>query len=135
MLSQNLIECGSLQSAYRFCKRGLRKYPDNLELQALDETIKDKAERYCSQKGIECDNDEDFDIDVCPEVGLVRREVYPWNDHEPNKLSEESLDLLNNQLSEVGPKLTVGTVDMPILPTSTEGLKYVGNHQNSLNSV
>ena len=39
------------------------------------------------------------------------------------------------ELSEVGPKLTVGTVDMPILPTSTGDLKYVGNYQNSLNSV
>lgn len=98
-------------------------HPDNLILRALDKTIKNKAEHHCSQKGLEYNKSEDLDINICPEVGLVRREIYPWNEHEPDRFSNESLDFLNDRMSEIGPKLAVGTADMPILPTSTEDLK------------
>ena len=98
-------------------------YPDDLKLQDLDKTIKNKAEHYCLQKGIKHVNAEDFDINICPEVGLVRREIYPWNVYEPDRFSNESLDFLNDRVSEIGPKLAVGTVEMPIPPNSKEDLK------------
>jgi hypothetical protein len=65
---------------------------------------------------------ENFDIvDVTdyPDRGLVRREKYPWNDHEPNRFAEESLQTLNEQMAEVAPKLEVKKTTLQILSPGT----------------
>ena len=116
-----MIECGSLQSAYEFCKRGLRKFPQDCNLQSIEKKIHEAAGRCLLRKGIYCDNSPRYDVNVYPELGLVRREIYDWNDHEPDRFSDESLDSLNQRLLEVAPKLAVRMVDMPILPTSVTG--------------
>ena len=53
-----------------------------------------------------------------PDKGLVRRELYPWNDLKPNRLNE--LETLNSMLSEVAPKLEVRGVELPAL-TGNDG--------------
>ncbi|KAI4128800.1 MAG: hypothetical protein LQ338_002552 [Usnochroma carphineum] len=54
-----------------------------------------------------------------PEQGHARREVYPWNNHEPDRFSEESLRFLNQQMKKVAPKCEVRAVSLPILSTDT----------------
>lgn len=74
---------------------------------------------------------EDLDIDEYPEKGLVRREQYPWNHHEPDRFSEECLNFLNSEMAIVAPKLEVKVSELPLLSidplgsSSTPEVKYV----------
>lgn len=52
-----------------------------------------------------------------PDQGLVRREKYPWNFHEPDRFSE--LEEINAMMSKVAPKFEIRAVE---LPTLTKGL-------------
>ena len=46
-----------------------------------------------------------------PNSGLVRREVYPWNEWEPDRMQE--LPLLNEMMASVAPKLEIRAVELP----------------------
>ena len=48
-----------------------------------------------------------------PDNGFVRREIYPWNEHEPDRLKE--IAVLNEMMTEVAPKLEVKVVELPVL--------------------
>jgi hypothetical protein len=61
-------------------------------------------------------------IEEFPDRGLVRRELYPWNDHEPDRFSQESLDFLNQQMKSVAPKLEVRATELPDLMPGREEL-------------
>lgn len=54
-----------------------------------------------------------------PDTGLVRRELYPWNNLEPDRLAE--LPNLNAMLARVAPKLEVRVVELPDLTTGSDG--------------
>ncbi|TKA66124.1 hypothetical protein B0A55_09699 [Friedmanniomyces simplex] len=53
-----------------------------------------------------------------PDLGRVRREVYPWNEWEPDRLAE--LPQLNAMMAAVAPKLEVRAVELPALTGSSE---------------
>jgi hypothetical protein len=50
--------------------------------------------------------------------GFARREVYRWNDHEPDRSSSQTLEALNSLLEPVAPNLEVRLVELPVLETS-----------------
>ena len=52
-----------------------------------------------------------------PDHGLVRREVYPWNDREPNRLAD--LEQINMLMRDVSEKLEVRAVELPALTGDT----------------
>ncbi|EMC94777.1 hypothetical protein BAUCODRAFT_73217, partial [Baudoinia panamericana UAMH 10762] len=54
-----------------------------------------------------------WDVKQWPNQGLVRREVYPWNSWEPDRLAE--LPNLNAMMAKVAPKLEVRAVELPAL--------------------
>lgn len=67
------------------------------------------------------------DMDIAqsqlPAQGSARRELYPWNSYEPNRSSREILDLLNERMKEVAPKIEVRATELPNLrgiPDATE---------------
>lgn len=66
--------------------------------------------------------------DEYPEWGLVRREVYPWNGHEPDRSSQDSLASLNEFLADAAPKLEARITELPDLTGSEEGgvVKQIG---------
>ncbi|KAK7743404.1 hypothetical protein SLS62_010597 [Diatrype stigma] len=107
ILSLSLLLCGSLKSARRFCDRGLAIVPDNQDLLETSGYITTVAERRV-RRSISSVND-------LPDVGMVRREVYPWNVHEPDRFSDESLEFLNNELAKMAPKCVVQVANLPIL--------------------
>lgn len=107
VLSLSLLLCGCLKSAYKFCERGLLVAPENRELLNTKENISVVARRKLRR--------DDFDPNDLPDYGLVRREVYPWNDHEPDRFSEESLATLNNDLKQMAPKCAVQVATLPVL--------------------
>jgi hypothetical protein len=110
ILALSLLLCGCLKSAYGFCERGLAVAPDNQELQNTIRYIRTVAERRTKGR-ISSVND----LPDWADWGTVRREVYPWNDFEPDRFSDESLDFLNEELAEMAPKCSVQVAQLPIL--------------------
>ena len=123
ILSLGLLLCGCLKSSLNFCERGLGVLPGNKELQ----DIKGYIVRVARQKLRKSEN-ESLDLASLPDRGLVRREVYPWNTHEPNRFSEESLAFLNKRLSTMAPKCAVKVSHLPVLlegATNTDGYNII----------
>src|SRR5690606_1942832 len=49
--------------------------------------------------------------------GFARREAYPWNDHEPGRYSDETIEFLNSKLRDMAPKCVVKVTELPLLGT------------------
>lgn len=54
--------------------------------------------------------------------GYAKREVYPWNNHEPDRSSQGTLRKLNENLSQVAPKCEVRVVTLPKLFYEVDGV-------------
>ncbi|KAI1502772.1 Wd tetratricopeptide repeat domain-containing protein [Biscogniauxia marginata] len=120
ILSLSLLLCGCLKSAYNFCERGLSIAPDNQELRNIMAHIHTVTKRR-TRREISSIND-------LPDWGMVRREVYPWNNYEPDRFSEQSLGFLNRELAEIAPKCTVQVSQLPVLlggASQTDGYKII----------
>ena len=107
VLSLSLLLCGCLRSAYDFCDRGLVAAPSNRELLNIKEYIGTVARRRLRT--------DHFVVADLPDRGLVPREVYPWNTHEPDRVSPDSLARLNKELAAVAPKCEVRVAQLPVL--------------------
>ncbi len=106
-LAISLLLCGCLKSAYEFCTRGLATAPGDEELCQAREYIENMARMRLKVQEV--------NINDLPDQGLVRRELYPWNDHEPDRFSQETLDFLNDELARVAPKVEVKVTELPTL--------------------
>ena len=115
MLASCLLACRNLLSAAEFCQRGLKMHPSDPELVS----IKDQIEKKAVNEGLP--NSTTFGIESMedyPNKGLVRREIYAWNTHEPDRYSEESVRYLNEIMQRVAPKLAVGVTELDDLAIS-----------------
>ena len=115
ILTSSLLRCGCLRSAYDFCLRGLQLKPHDALLGKLKYEI---VERNKSSQMLHdsCWDESAFDLkNDLPDQGSVRRELYPWNAHEPDRFSTASLDFLNAQMKEVAPKCSVVAVALSLL--------------------
>lgn len=120
ILSISLLLCGCLKSAHDFCKRGLQAYPSNQELLNTKGHILTMGRRRLHR--------DDVHEDDLPEWGVVRREVYPWNRHEPDRFSDESLSFLNGELETMAPKCAVQVSQLPVLldsASNTDGYAII----------
>lgn len=124
-LSISLLLCGCLKSAYDFCSRGLAAAPADEDLQQAKEYIE-----LIARRRLKVEAGEEMDMSMLPDQGLVRREVYPWNEHEPDRFSEETLGRLNEMLKVVAPKLEVRVTELPTL--DGEGAGHGTNRQLGL---
>lgn len=106
-LSLSLLLCGCLKSAYDFCSRGLIIAPEDEELNQVKDYILNMAKRRLKTEKV--------DVSELPDQGLVRREIYPWNNHEPNRFSQNSLEFLNKELKAISSKVEVRAVELPTL--------------------
>ncbi|KAH8781494.1 hypothetical protein F5883DRAFT_600121 [Diaporthe sp. PMI_573] len=107
VISLSLLLCGCLSSAHTYCERGLAASPNNQELLNTKNHILTVARGRLQTQ--------DVDVGQLPEWGHVRREVYPWNNHEPERFSEESLSFLNQELTTMAPKCEVRVSELPVL--------------------
>ncbi|KAL8786895.1 MAG: hypothetical protein Q9213_002526 [Squamulea squamosa] len=118
-LSDFLCQCGCLSSANDFVERGLQIDSGNPIL--LDH--RRSIIQIYDKKLLEEDSNRTYwtydPWEELPKQGYARRELYPWNDHEPNRCSEESLPFLNQEMSKVAPKCEVRAVSLPILQSSS----------------
>ena len=120
-LSISLLLCGCFKSAFEFCSRGLEIAPQDEDLLFKQAHIRSLAKRKLLLEG------DEVDINDLTDQGLVRREVYPWNEHEPDRFSQETLDFLNTELSNVSSKCVVKVTELPTLyetPLSGDGYDF-----------
>ncbi|KAL3481162.1 putative MYND domain protein [Aspergillus californicus] len=123
LLVRSLVSCGCLRDAYEFALRGLdllNDMPSSEEStisakKVLEEHIAlIKKEYYESKKRVP-QASEEINPSVLKAQGFARRILYPWNTHEPDRKSPETLNLLNQRLKEVAPKCEVRAVALPVL--------------------
>ncbi|KAF1841852.1 uncharacterized protein K460DRAFT_293666 [Cucurbitaria berberidis CBS 394.84] len=110
-----LIDCGCLRSAFDHITRAMKAFPGDTIFETYNETL---SKRVASVLGVQGDDDHGVDVEDYPDKGLVRREQYPWNDHEPNRFSDESLTFLNEELANIAPRLEVRIAELPLLTPS-----------------
>lgn len=106
-LSASLRLCHCLKSAFENCARGQALAPDDEELL--------KTKKLIERDAMAAAPDNKFDIKSLPDEGLVRRELYPWNNYEPDRFSPSSLASLNHQLAVIAPKCEVRVTELPNL--------------------
>ena len=117
-LARNLEKCGCLKSAFDFCSRGLKLNPDDLTLQSQTAAILQRNRRTQLRKNSSWDESTFDPKNELPDESTVRRELYPWNNHEPDRFSSASLALLNSEMSKVAPQCCVRVVTLPLLTES-----------------
>ncbi|EFX00235.1 mynd domain containing protein [Grosmannia clavigera kw1407] len=120
LLSRSLLQCGCLRSANSFCERGLAAAAgpeDERLLRKTQVSIQTAArKRMPRRRGSDGSNEtQTISPADLPDRGIVRRELYPWNTHEPDRTSAEAVAFLNKQLAAVAPKCTVRATELPVL--------------------
>lgn len=119
LLSRFLIQCGCLRSAYEFAWRGLEYAPGDSRFLKLSRQILNSYNTLLPEKD---PNGNDWLYNAkneLPEQGHARRELYPWNSHEPDRFAEESLRFLDSQMKKAAPKCEVRVVSLPVLENDT----------------
>jgi hypothetical protein len=111
-----LLDCGCLRSAFDYVSRAKKTFPDDSVFKEYSDSL-----NKCLRSHFEAEGEalEDADVDDYPDKGLVRREQYPWNHHEPDRFSAECLDFLNQELATIAPRLEVRVAELPILSTAS----------------
>lgn len=105
-----LIDCGCLQDAYRFWVQAEREGAliAHKELSML-------GDYFVSQSSRKVANLSKEGVSGLPNSGLVRREVYPWNTHEPDRTSLGIVSAINQLLENVAPNLEARSTTLPDL--------------------
>lgn len=117
ILVRCLINCGCLRSAFDYNTRALRAFQHKSSFQSFSQILDVSLQSHFEVKGEDFDA---LDVQEYPDKGLVRRELYPWNEHEPDRFSPEALDFLNSEMAKIAPKLEVKISDLPILSHGME---------------
>ncbi|KAH9868427.1 hypothetical protein J1614_007499 [Plenodomus biglobosus] len=112
LLIEGLQLCGCLRSAFDYISRAKKAFPTDKVFENCHNSLMNHVRNTLD---IQEENLSHIDIDDYPDKGLVRREQYPWNYHEPDRFSEYCLQFLNGRLADIAPKLEVRVSDLPIL--------------------
>lgn len=117
ILAYTLLDCGDLKAAYNFTERGLKAFPGHDLLEELQGQILDKHRQSQLHKDPTWERLDFNPKTDLPENGSARREIYPWNKHETDRFSNESMSFLNAEIRKVAPKCEVRAVELPVLST------------------
>lgn len=112
LLADSLLEAGCLKSAATFIKRGLDASPND---PLLPHTLERLKAAIAERLGDDAPEDIFAPDAELPDATLVRREVYPWNTHEPDRFAPASLEELNATLKTMAPKCAVQVATLPVL--------------------
>jgi hypothetical protein len=121
ILVDKLTSCDNLKSAAGFLlKRWPARHRENEESKARYETL----EKQLNQRLAVHFNSASFDwkeltVEDYPDRSLVRRELYAWNIHEPDRCSEASVQYLNDAMARFAPKLEVRVTELQDLAFAT----------------
>ncbi|KAJ5325402.1 uncharacterized protein N7506_008504 [Penicillium brevicompactum] len=120
LLVRSLVQCGCYRDAFEFGIRGLsllKAYPSAEAV--LNEQLGRVKEIYESRTGSKVDL-ASINPRELPGQGFARRVLYPWNGHEPDRRSPETLSMLNERLSVIAPKCEVRAVSLPVLHATAD---------------
>lgn len=117
ILARTLSDCGDLKAAYEFTERGLKVFPSNDILKKLQIEMLDQHRQSQLQKDPTWDKSDFNPRTDLPDNGSARREIYPWNTHETDRFSEDSMSFLNSEIRKAAPKCEVRAVELPVLNT------------------
>ena len=109
ILTRALTACGDMRAAFDFAERGLESYPEDQRLQHLFTNIGSQQQSQLKD-GVRLNPKIDL-----PRAGLARREIYPWNIHEPNRFSDDVISFLNAELQSCSSNCEIKMVDLPLL--------------------
>lgn len=123
ILARTLSSCGDSKSAYDFTQRGLMAFPGTVQLQALEKSVIEKYRQMLLQRKRVWNHSDFNPREDLPENGSTRREIYPWNDHEPDRFSEESLSFINGEIQKSAPKCKVSVTELPVLDGDASYIK------------
>lgn len=107
-----LINCGCLRSAFDYNSRALKAFSEVTTFTVDRDILLSKLRDCFDVKG---ESLEATEIQDYPDKGLVRRELYPWNDYEPDRFSQDVLTFLNSEMMCISPKLEIKVVELPLL--------------------
>ncbi|PYI00982.1 WD40 repeat-like protein [Aspergillus sclerotiicarbonarius CBS 121057] len=126
LLVRSLVNCGCFRDAFEFCVRGLgllENMPQNDRNTSAQDVLKDQLavirKKYQARQGTPATQDTEINPSALHAQGSARRVLYPWNEHEPDRKSPETLQLLNERLKDVAPKCEVRAVALPALHGTT----------------
>ena len=110
-----LAECGDLKSAFDFVQRGLIAFPQDDQLQLLQQRGLKEHRRGTQQQDSRLDDSDFNPREDLTNYGSVRREIYPWNTYEPDRFLEEHVSYINRELRRVALKCEVRATELPLL--------------------
>jgi hypothetical protein len=108
-----LWSCGCYKSASGYYAQASVLYPNNADLRMAHNRVREAVAKHFDVASKDLQESEYNDSTRWPDNGFVRREIYPWNEHEPDRLKE--IAVLNEMMTEVAPKLEVKVVELPVL--------------------
>ncbi|KIW02559.1 uncharacterized protein PV09_06014 [Verruconis gallopava] len=120
-LAESLIECNNLKQASDYIKKISPAFAPTAS--QLHESLSRAVKAHFG------DENTSHAPEEYPEWGLVRREIYPWNEHEPDRSSQDSLTSLNELLAAAAPSLEARITELPDLTRSVPGtgtIKQIG---------
>ena len=143
LLASSLLKCGCFKTAYDFARRGSEAFPHKERFPMHRAQILEQYHKRQSKQGrgfleLEAEQtslkDHEFPFNPLtdlPEEGSVRRELYPWNDHEPDRFSLTNLCQLNERLAKAAPKCEVRAVLLPLLESKSSAADKLTNQYES----
>jgi len=112
-----LINCNCLRSAFDYNTRASKSFPGLPSVEANQRLLNHKLQAHFEPVSKIWS---DVDVSDYPDKGLVRRELYPWNEYEPDRFSVESINFLNEEMAIVAPLLEVKVAQLPLLSGKDE---------------
>ncbi|CAK4032590.1 related to MYND domain [Lecanosticta acicola] len=116
LFTRALLLCGCLRSALSHYRQAIKLYPGDQELGDICAYIVKQGDKL----GIPRPESISTPLHDWPDSGFVRREIYPWNELEPDRLN--MLDELNELMGFVSDKLEVRVVGLPVLTSDGDGV-------------
>lgn len=116
VFTRALLLCGCLRSALSYNRQAATLFPGDKELGEIRTFIFKEGDK------LKIPRPESMSAPLTdwPDSGSVRREIYPWNNMEPDRLN--LLDELNNLMKYVSSRLEVRAVDLPALGGEEGGI-------------
>ena len=118
LLARLLLQCGCLRDAYIFSERGLEAdTPTNKTFIHLRTKLVEKYNASRREGDSVWTEGDPYPSTGFSERSYARRELYPWNSHEPQRSSDENLQVLNNRMKRIAPNCEVRATALPVLST------------------
>ncbi|KAK3686886.1 hypothetical protein LTR37_019370 [Vermiconidia calcicola] len=127
ILIRSLLTCGCYRTAFFYCSRARQLFSLDADLQQIQSEVHNEVADRLNVTLQSVETGEHSNSTTWPDSGYVRREYYPWNHHEPNRLEE--LSVINTMMNQVAPKLEVLAVELPMLTDTISDNRSVTTRQ------